>query len=98
MYVGEDAGLQGAVCRGQYAGASDVWSLEKFLQDDVSKGVTMCVARNSRLHSTARIDLSFHMFSELFICSFLHVSNGSFAYDFRCFLYLGQRLSRRAPH
>ena len=29
--------------------ASDVWSLEKFLQDDVSKVVTMCVARNSRL-------------------------------------------------
>jgi len=75
--------------------ASDVWSLEKFLQEDVSKVVTMCVARNSRLHSTARIDLLFNMFSDLFICSFLHVSNGSFAYDFRCFIYLGQR---RAPH
>jgi hypothetical protein len=52
--------------------ASDVWSLEKFLQDDVSKVVTMCVARNSRLHSTDRIELPLNMFSDLFICSFLH--------------------------
>jgi hypothetical protein len=49
--------------------ASDVWSLEKFLQDDVSQVVKMCVARNSPPHSTL---VSLYHLACLRMCGFAH--------------------------
>jgi hypothetical protein len=47
--------------------ASDVWSLENFLQDDVSQVVKMCVARNSLPYSPL---VSFYDLACLMVCSF----------------------------